>query len=55
MARALNRKEGIQRWRNTFQQLQEEGEYTGTKIDKELIRFCFTAMVQVGYTPILII
>lgn len=44
---SILRKQHCQFWISRFQHLKEEGDFTGTYIDKELIRFCFLQLIQV--------
>lgn len=41
------RKEYGQFWISIFQQLKEDGDFDGTDVDKELVRFCFLPLIQV--------
>ncbi|OWF45268.1 hypothetical protein KP79_PYT01586 [Mizuhopecten yessoensis] len=43
------RKECIQYWIELFRSLQEEGKYSGDFLDKNLLQFCFMALIQVGF------
>lgn len=40
------RKHCIQYWMNVFSQLKEDGSFTGTFLDKSLIQFCFSNLIQ---------
>lgn len=42
------RKECIQFWMNLLKDLADRGEFTGDLLDKSLVQFCFTSLVQVG-------
>ena len=46
---SILRKQHCQFWISQFKQLKEDGYFTGTDIDKELIRFCFLQLIQVLY------
>ena len=43
------RKECGQYWMELFYGLKEEGEFTGNLLDKNLIRFCFMALIKASY------
>ena len=47
----MNQKKHCQFWISYFQQLKEDGNFTGTYIDKELIRLCFLSVIQVWPEP----
>jgi hypothetical protein len=42
------RKKCSQFWMNLFSELKDNGEFTGNLIDKNLIQFCFMALIQVS-------
>ncbi len=46
------RRQLAQYWMNIFEELKDGGMFTGDFIDKNLIRFCFTNVVQVRYSYI---
>ena len=48
---SMLRKKHCQFWMSYFRQLKEDGMYTGSEIDKELIRFCFLPVIQVCLKP----
>lgn len=41
------RRHHIQHWMDIFKNLQENGEFSASDIDKNLIQFCFMALIQV--------
>ncbi|KAB0799539.1 hypothetical protein PPYR_07419 [Photinus pyralis] len=43
---SILRKQNAQFWMNIFQSLKEDGYFSGTYLDKSLIRFCFMAIIQ---------
>ena len=43
----LVRRQGMQYWINFFQQVLDEGHFTGEYVDKHILRFCFMNMIQV--------
>ena len=45
---SMLRKEGLQFWIKLFRQLKEDGEFSGTWLDKNLIRYCFMELIQVS-------
>lgn len=45
---SILRKHNSQFWMNLFQQIKDDGYYTGTFIDKSLIQFCFMDIIQVS-------
>jgi hypothetical protein len=42
------RKESTQYWINVLSTLKEDGDFTGSFLDKSLIQFCFMRFVQVS-------
>ena len=53
---SILRKQHCQFWISRFKVLKEEGDFTGTYLDKALIRFCFLQLIQVvKYKPVSII
>ncbi len=44
---SILRKQNAQFWIELFRGLQEAGEFSGSALDKELIRFCFMTIIQV--------
>ncbi|WAR19966.1 hypothetical protein MAR_001804, partial [Mya arenaria] len=40
------RRQHVQYWMNKLRQLQEDGEFSGSAVDKSLVQFCFMAILQ---------
>ncbi|KAH3817751.1 hypothetical protein DPMN_119306 [Dreissena polymorpha] len=40
------RRQHIQHWMDIFKNLQENGEFSASDIDKNILRFCFMALIQ---------
>lgn len=45
---SILRKHNSQYWMNLFQELKDDGKFTGSFVHKSLIRFCFLNLIQVG-------
>jgi len=50
----LLRRQGLQYWMNLFHQLKCDGYFSGDFLDKALIQFCFSDMIQVNSVLILL-
>ena len=46
---SILRKKCAQYWMNVFSEIKDNGHFTGNFIDKNLIQFCFMALIQVSY------